>query len=70
MFSLNLSNLQDKQKINSEKYSQLAKYAQTADHSSQSKPGVSIYRQYYNLLNIPRFLFSSMKYLMCEKEIF
>lgn len=32
-------NLKDKQKINSEKYSQLAKYAQTADHSSQSKPG-------------------------------
>lgn len=43
MFSLNLSNEQDKQKINFEKYSQLAKYAQTADHSSQSKPGVSIY---------------------------
>lgn len=32
-------NLKDKQKINFEKYSQLAKYAQTADHSSQSKPG-------------------------------
>lgn len=57
MFSLNLSNSQDKQKINSEKYSQLAKYAQTADRSSQSQPGVSIYRRYYNLLNIPRFLF-------------
>lgn len=57
MFSLNLSNSQGKQKINSEKYSQLAKYAQKTDHSFQSKPGVSIYRQYYNLLNIPRFIF-------------
>lgn len=57
MFSLNLLNSQDKQKIISEKYPQLAKYAQKADHSLQSKPGVSIYRQYYNLLNIPRFIF-------------